>query len=375
MLVTVVAVLGLAVSAAAQSAGGDGGRFYGQAEYLSWWVKDSPAPVPLVTDNFLDKSPNVFLGGDGVDVGRRNAMRVTLGAWLTEDRTWGLEVSGFYLPTAQARQSVSGSGAPGTKDLFIPFFDPTIPGESSSLLSSSADAFSGAATESLSSRLWGADGNVVVAVAGEASSWHVDVLGGFRYLNLAEKYRFETSSPDLPPGSTTVFKTEDSFDALNEFYGGQVGVRGRYRSRWWLADATVKVAIGAMHQRADILGSLATNFFTPSTVQTFLGGYFAQATNIGSHSRQVFAFVPEVGLNLGFRLTDWAAIVVGYNFLYANNVARPAKQIDRTINPSQSVAISLSPPTPVVGEARPGFKFEDSSFWAHGFNAGIRLSF
>lgn len=376
VLAVLVAVLGLIGSAAGQTPAvdADGGRFYGRAEYLLWWTKDSPERIPLVTNGFLNSpGTQVFMGGSDIDLGHHNGVRATLGYWLTDDRAWGVEGSGFYLPTVSQRQTVSSSGRPGSVQLVVPFFDVTRNTEAFSFLSSEGQ-FSGTATQRLKSRLWGAEGNVVMGLA-NPGPWRIDLLGGIRYLNLSEKFSFGTSTPDLPPGPTTVFQTRDAFDADNDFYGGQIGLRGRYLWGRFTADATVKVAVGAMRQHVDIAGSLTTNFFNPSTVQSFVGGLFAQPTNIGSYRRDVIAVVPEAGLNVGFRVTDWASILVGYSFLYASNVVRPGNQIDRSINPSQSQAISLNNPATLVGAARPSFKFQGSDFWAHGLNAGLALNF
>jgi putative beta barrel porin BBP7 len=268
---------------------------------------------------------------------------------------------------------VSSSGAPGSVHLVVPFFDPTRNAESFTDVSSAGE-FSGSATQRLRSRLWGAEGSVVIGLA-NPGPWRLDLLGGIRYLNLSEGFSFATSSPDLPPGPVTVFRTKDEFDANNDFYGGQVGLRGRYLWGRFTADATVKVAVGAMRQHLDVAGSLTTNFFSPPIVQTFGGGIFAQASNIGSHRRDVIAVVPEAGLNVGFRLTDWATILVGYSFLYASDVVRPGSQIDRVINPTQSQAISLNNPATLSGVARPTFRFQSSDFWAHGLNAGFAFTF
>jgi hypothetical protein len=111
--------------------------------------------------------------------------------------------------------------------------------------------------------------------------------------------------------------TKLAVDARNDFYGGQLGLRGRYQAGRFMADATLKVAVGAMRQNVDVFGSTRTNFFGPPPVQTFAGGIFAEPTNIGSHSRAVVAVVPEAGISVGFRVTDRASIVLGYTFLYA----------------------------------------------------------
>jgi hypothetical protein len=372
ILFIALTVLGLAGGAVAQTPGGDGGPLYGRAEYLLWWTKDSPAPVPLVTDDVLGHGTNVLLGGDDIGLGRRNGARLTLGYAPTPDRAWGLEVSGFFLSTTTQRRAVSDSGAPGTPDLFIPFVDPTLPGENVTNLSL-AGVFAGSATETLRSRLWGVELNGVKSLGAQGPR-RLELLGGVRYLRLDEDYRFRTSSPDIPPGRVTVFVTDDEFNASNSFYGAQVGVRGRYDIGPFTADASLKMALGVMRQSVDIAGSLVTNQFTP-TVTTFAGGYFAQPTNSGSHHRDVFAVVPEASVNVGYRLTRWASIVVGYTFLYASNVARPGEQIDRTVNPTQSPSFGLPPPVSLTGAARPRFRFEGTDFWAHGLNLGIVLSY
>jgi hypothetical protein len=362
------AVLGLTGVAAAQP---PAVGLYGSAEYLLWWTKDSPAPVPLVTDDVLGPGTRVHLGGDDIGLGARNGARFTVGYWLNPD--WAVEATGFFLSTGTESRSVAGSGLPGTPDLFVPFFDSTIPGENVTNLSL-AGAFSGAATETLRSRLWGIELNGVKAVAGQGP-WRVELLGGFRYLKLGEEYSFVTSSPDLPPGPITVFDTVDVFDATNDFYGAQLGVRARYQAGNFMVGGGVKVAVGVTHQSVDVAGSLTTNQFTVPTVVTFAGGYFAQPTNIGSHTRNRFGVVPEANLNVGYRLTSWMSIIAGYTFLYASNVVRPGEQIDRTVNPTQSPSFGGPVPANLVGEARPRFKFEGSDFWAHGLTLGVAFQF
>jgi hypothetical protein len=333
--------------------------------------------VPLVTRGFIGSpGTETLLGGSDVDFGGQHGVRLTTGFWLTNDRSWGLEASGFYLPTVTEHQSVSSPDRNGV-DLRVPFLSATTGTESSSPLSASNPVdgfFAGTATEKNTSRLWGVDGNVVYGLA-NPRPFRLELLGGFRYLSLREGLAFTTDTPDIPPGPVTVFQTSDAFDVHNEFYGGQLGFRARWEAGRFIGDATLKVALGAMRQRADVSGSLTTNFFNPPTVQTFAGGLFTQRTNIGSHERSVFAVVPEAGVNVGFRLTNWASVVVGYSFLYASDVARPGNRIDRTINPTQSQAINLTNPANLIGEARPRFKFDGSDFFAHGLNAGLAFNF
>ena len=372
-LVALIVVLTLAGVAFAETPP-DERRLYFRGEYLLWWTKDNPTPVPLVTDSPLGAGTRVFLGGGDVSFDEQHGGRFTVGYWLTPDRTWGVEGSAFFLLTVGQRRSVAGSGAAGTKDLLIPFFDPTVPGENTTNLTL-AGSFSGVATESLTSRLWGAELDAVRALGGDGP-WRLELLGGLRYLNLTERLTFDTSSPDLPPGSASLFVTRDAFDADNNFYGAQLGVRGRYEQARWFADASVKLAVGVMHQSVDVGGVLLTNQFSaPRPAQAFVGGYFAQPTNIGAHSRDVVAVVPEGTVNIGYRLTSWASVVAGYTFLYASNVVRPGAQIDRVVNPTQSLSFGGPVPPSLAGAARPRFRFEGSDFWAQGLNVGIVLAY
>ena len=108
---------------------------------------------------------------------------------------------------------------------------------------------------------------------------------------------------------------------------------------------------------------------------TFVGGYLAQPTNIGSHTRSVFAVMPEVGLTLGYQITRRISVFAGYTFLYVSNVLRAPGQVNRTINPSGVPAITGDPPGPRPGPAQPSFKFQSSDFWAQGLNVGLALRF
>jgi len=356
-------------SAASAEAGG----FSIGAEALMWWFKGAPAPTPLVTDGLLgEPGTKVLLGGQDVDTDPNPGFRVTAGYSLTEG--WGVEGSFFYVPPRATSRSVSSSGHVGSTDLFIPFVDVTIPGESVTNLSF-AGFFSGRAREELRNSLLGAElyGTMRLPMAG---AWRVDLLGGFRYLRLTETYTFSTDSPIIPPLPPDVFQTEDRFDVANHFYGAQLGARAQIDGRSWFASGAVKVALGAMVQSVDVDGRLVTNDFNGFGVpQTFAGGYFAQPTNMGSHGRGVFAVVPEVGLTVGYRITPSVSVVGGYTFLYASDVVRAPAQINRNINPVGRPAFSGDPPAPLVGPAQPSFTFTSSDFWAHGLHVGLAVRF
>jgi len=364
----------LVVSGAfAQTTGSDVGRFTIGAEALLWWFKSSPTPVPLVTNGTLDDpTTRVFLGGDSIDTGANPGFRVTAGYGLTE--RLGVEGSFFYIPPRSTSRSVASSGQPGSTDLILPFFDVNNGIENGTNISQ-ARFFAGSATETLSNSLLGAELNASWALI-PSGALRVDLLGGFRYLRLRETYTLTTSSPNIPPQPLDIWNTTDEFETTNNFYGAQVGARAKFDWGRWFATGTLKVGLGAMVQSVDIGGSLVTNDFNSfRAAQTFSGGYFALPSNIGSHTRAAFAVVPEIGLNVGYRITEWASVFAGYTMLYTNNVVRPGKQIDRSINDTQSVAISGDPAARLAGPARPSFTFNGSDFWAQGLNMGLAFRF
>ncbi|MGH7342328.1 MAG: BBP7 family outer membrane beta-barrel protein [Candidatus Rokuibacteriota bacterium] len=359
----------LADVAGAQSASPDPAPFSISAEALLWWFKDNATP-PLVTDGLLgEPGTKVYLGGRDEDTGANPGFRIT-GSFAVTER-WGVDGSVFYVPTRSTSRHVSSSGAIGSQDLFVSIVDATIPGESVSNLSSAGE-FSGRAREELSNSLLGAELNGTLQLAA-GRAWRVDGLAGVRYLRLRERYVFTTSTPNIPPRPVDVYQTTDLFDTTNDFLGGQLGVRARADWGAWFATGVAKVALGAMRQGVDIEGTLVTNDFNDfgAPIAYPGGGYFAAPTNIGERSRNVFALVPEAGVTVGYRLTPSLSIVLGYTFLYASDVVRAPRQINRTVNYSDSER----PPAVPAGPQEPSFRFKSSDFWAQGLSVGVAFRF
>jgi hypothetical protein len=199
-----------------------------------------------------------------------------------------------------------------------------------------------------------------------------DWLLGFRYLRLRDSLDVDEDllvPPDSPiaPNQRTI--VNDHFDTRNQFYGGQLGFRTQCHWRCWDLEYITKVALGTTHEQANIFGSTV---ITPAggSPQAFTGGLFAQPTNIGHYTRDRFAVVPEVGINIGYNLTDHWRLFAGYSFIYWSTVARPGDQIDRVVNST------LIPPRQFPsGPARPAFNFKDTDFWAYGVNFGLEFKY
>jgi Putative beta barrel porin-7 (BBP7) len=342
-------------------------------EALVWWVKASPTPVPIITDGLYGRpGASVLLGGDSLDTNVNAGFRVAAGYAVRDG--FALEANFLYIGQRSTSSSVASSGLTGSTDLLLPFFDVNRNREDITEISF-APVYSGTAKVELTNSMMGAEANASWSIASE-HPWDVGILGGFRWLQLKERYTITTSSPANPPQDRDIWNTSDSFDTHNNFYGTQFGARARYDKDRWFAGGALKLAVGAMVQSVDVDGSLVTNdFSTTGATQSFAGGYFALPTNIGNHSRTVFAVVPEVQLNVGFRITPAASIFAGYSFLYASSVARPGNQINRNINTTQSVAYVGDPSASLKGSAQPAFNFNSSDFWAQGLNIGFSVAF
>lgn len=359
-----------------------GPRFWGSAEYLLWWSKESPVPVPLATVGPVvpNLTPvlgtpgvSVVLGGGNLDLGTRSGGRFTVGGWVNERRTFGLEAGYLFLGDSTASPSVASSGLAGSPFLAVPFIDRVTGNESSTRLANPG-GFAGVGTLSATNSFQGGELNGLFNVA-RREKWNLDLIAGFRYLNFQERLAFATSSPAVV-GPADVFTTLDQFNTNNDFYGGQIGARFERQFGRLFLNATGKVAFGSTHQTVAVAGQLVTNDFNGfGAPQTFAGGYFTQPTNIGRQTNDAFSVLTDLNLSAGYQVTRGLRVFVGYSLLHISNVVQPGEQMDRRINPSQAPAIIGTAPGVLVGPAAPLPLFNSTDFWAHGVNFGVQLRY
>jgi hypothetical protein len=340
------------------------------------------------------------LGNGGVpltpgslDEGAMSGGRFSLGLWLNDGRSLGVEAGGFFLPR-QSRTIAYSSDAGGNPVLAFRFLDPPVGG------ASSEDAFvaavpavvsagppqigpySGSVGLTTSTRLWGTEANLV------CKAWHCDcvrwqVLAGVRYLDLDESLDLFFERQAIPGSGAAVFfqgtpypdpsavSARDSFRTRNQFYGGQVGARGEMTFGWVFLTFGGKLAVGNVHESLDIAG--ASTLVQPGLPNVSVpGGLFAAASNIGHYTRDEFSVMPEAELSIGCQIIDNVRVFVGYNILYLNKVARPGSQFDQVVDTRATVidpgfsGEKTTFPRPVFGE---------TNFWAQGLDFGVQLSY
>src|SRR5262249_3967439 len=158
--------------------------------------------------------------------------------------------------------------------------------------------------------------------------------------------------------------TYDSFQVQNKFYGLQLGARAQWTCGALTVNGVAKFALGGEQELVRIVGTSALTEPGGAPVSV-PGGVLAVGGSLGRHFRDDFAVMPELGLELRYRLTPHLEARFGYSLLYLSSVARPGDQISRTVSPS---LIPTDPAFGTGGAAPSAFQIHSSDFWAQGLN-------
>jgi Putative beta barrel porin-7 (BBP7) len=344
-----------------------GNRFYASAEYLLWSTKGERLP-PLVTAGSagdLASGANVgalglpgtavLFGGDDVNERARSGGRLMVGYWFGDQHALGIEGGGFFLGRQTSSFTTSSNGTP---ILARPFFNAAT-GLQDSELVAAPGILAGTVTARTSNTFYGAEANLRSNVLC-GPCWNVDLIAGYRYLALDEDLTIGESLQALQVPLT--FALNDSFRVHNRFNGGQVGFESEWRRNRWSLDLKAKVALGNESERVDIFGSTVTNGVAAPR------GLLAQPSNSGSFSRNRFAVSPDVGVNIGYQVTNHMRAFVGYDYLYLSDVVRAGDQVDFRVNPNQLRGVTAGP-------AQPAFNFHGTDFWAQGVSFGLEFKY
>jgi hypothetical protein len=363
-------------------------RFWASAEYLYWWIKEGPLPVPLLTTGALtDDLPGaigqpgtrILIGAGDIDYDTFSGARLAAGCWLDPDQTLGVEASGFHL-WRNGVVFATASTPRGTPILARPFFD-VLTNQPFGLTTSSPDETAGGVVVASGSRFWGAEANLATGAYRSAGA-SFDLLAGFRYLDLGESVSVTEdfsaivgegfSFAGVPQFAPSRAIDQDVFSTRNQFYGGQVGARVRFEADGLFVSAVGKVALGGVREVVAIGGysRLLAPGAAPVTVP---GGVLAVPSNIGRVTHGRFAVVPEAEVRLGYRFASMLSAFVGYSFLYLSDVARPGDQIDLRVNRMQVPTSARFGPPAVPPLPAPLFRTSD--FWAQGINFGLEFSY
>lgn len=366
------------------------GRLYGRAEYLLWWldgfhvpplVTTSPAGTAQAAAGVLGQPGTSVLYGNGEILSdRRDGLRFSAGTWLGDYQDIAVEGDIFFFEDAST--SFSATGVDGTPILARPYFDVLNAAEAAALVSfpgvtegtiavAASSDFDGAGLRLRKAlcckEIGGAcnacnpSGPAVIP----ASVSRIDMVGGYRYLNLDEQLTISAATSTLLTVAVTQDTVFDRFSTSNEFHGGDLGFIWEWESAQWSLELLSKMAIGTTRQQVSVSGGSTIGGVSGT------GGLLALPSNIGTYNRNIFSVVPELGVTLGYKITPRLKATAGYTLIYWSHVARPGDVIDLDVNTNQ-----LPPAVPpFAGPARPRFEWDDSALIAHGLSLGLDYRF
>lgn len=373
---------------------GEPGDYWFRGEYLHWWTKGSRIPSLVETGTAAAPFGPIAFGNSTVNGHDHEGFHITLGMWLDNCHTWGLE--GDYFDLGRRANDYDSGLSNGNPVILRPFFNPdgTQNGESVAFPFGPA-ALAGRVTVDTddyfqSAGVWlrrnwyctecacPPSGDCESSIAtrlgnnGGVRSTRVDAIIGYRHFRLNDRVAVHESLTDISggPANGLTFDVQDSFRANNDFNGIDLGLDTRWcRDRWSLG-LNAKVAFGETHQSVDIFGqTISTD--TAGVVITDKGGLLALPTNMGLHSRNRFSAVPQLSTEVGFQMNCYTKLILGYDILYWDKVLRAGEQIDPIVDSG-----NIPPPPPPPGTTgHPEFHYREACYWAQGFRLGAEFRY
>jgi hypothetical protein len=349
--------------------------FWVRAEYLLWYAKNNSVPTLLTRGQTTTTSPGAlgaegtkFLYGGAVDFKDRSGARISAGIPFGLDNAFAAEGSYMFLTARSVGTTLT---SPGDPVLARPFFDVVNNREDSSLVTYPG-VISGTVNIRSASFFQSADGNLTTLVWQENKN-RVTLLAGFRYANLSENLNITEAT--VGDANSLQFagvniNVADQFSTYNDFYGAQLGVRSELHFGRFDVNLLGKVAVGGAHEISQVAGRTIANTAIPINAPA---GLLALSSNSGTFTRNAFAVLPEVGVNIGFKIAERWTLFAGYTFVYWSDVARPGDQIDRNLNPNL-IPTSSTYGVP-GGPARPAAGIHSTDFYAHGLNVGVTFRY
>jgi hypothetical protein len=348
-------------------------RFRG--EYLHWWTSGNTLPLLATTGPAATPRPQAgvvgvpgteaLFGNRAIDGEGRSGGRVTISRWLDSWDDTALEFVGFYIGDDYQTGDFARDSA-GSPILARPFVN-AASGRADASLVAYPNVFAGGLTIESYSDMYSAAALCRRNLAARPNG-RLDLLGGYRYFGLGEELSIRERSAAIDPGGLiplgTLTDLVDEFSVSSDFHGAELGVSAEFGAARASVEFLAKMAIGGVFQAVDIRGETTTSIpGGPRT--TTAGGLLALPTNIGAYRRQLFGFLPELGVNTKIALAPNVSFVGGYSLLIVNDVLRTGDQIDGVVNTSQIGG------RPLAGAPRPAFEFHDSILVLQGINLGL----
>jgi hypothetical protein len=347
-------------------------------------VTTGPGPAagaaPTAADSGGPGEPltRVVFGDTDINDRLRAGGRIQFGLWLDCCQMVALEGEYFALGQDGTHFRIWSDGNPV---LSRPFYDmstgvPVPAIESIASPRTSLDSIDGAANIDALSRFQGAAARLRFALCRADACWSDSCWTGqtfhdsyrsywtlgYRFLRLDDRLGISEQLTSTVAGEQGAFLIQDDFGTSNQFHGAELGLQFELQRNRWSLEIAPRIALGNTHESGLVNGFTRTT--DPDGTRTMeAGGLLTKSTNIGVHSRNEFAVVPELTLKLGYQVTQHTRATLGYDFLAWSEVLRAGDQID----------LRTTAPTVAPTTANPVFPFRSTAFWAQGVDLGLEF--
>jgi len=325
--------------------------FWIRTDYLGWWASGMEMPPLVVGTRTGREGTSVLFGGEDVSNDARSGGRFGLGMWLDPCHLRGIDVT--YLTLGRETTKFAAAGSDYTL-VARPYFDIST-GQEATYTIDNGDTYDGWVSVAAKSRFQGVE--LLYRRATKRCVSNVDFLIGWRWLELKDRLLIESERAytDTLPMATNL---SDLFDTKNSFNGVELGVEWRRPiAALWTFEMLGKVALGNTNSVVRIDGQTIVDGQQPAA-----GGLLTQDSNIGTHTRNSFATVTELGVGLRRRFTCNLELTFGYTFVYWSDVLRAGDQVDLDVDLQQTTG-------------RPTVPMDSTDFWAQGLHFGLEYAF
>ena len=331
--------------------------YWVRTEYLGWWKQGMSLPA-LVTTNpsaipsLDDANTVILLGDDTINKDAKSGGRFTLGMWLDCCQSHGLEFT--YMTLGNETMSYYASGDDYTV-LGRPFFNIETAAADANLIDYPDPSYSGWVNVTAKTKFQGTE--LLYRRPTQQGCAQLNFLFGWRWLQLKDDLSISESVTD--PLASTI-SLSDQFNTKNNFHGVELGAqweRPIYCN--WTLELVGKMALGNNHSAVTIAGT--------STADANQG-LLALDSNSGTHTRDSFSAITELGVSLKRQFGCGLEATFGYTFVYWSDVMRAGDQIDLNVDPRQI------PPDP-VSATLPAALMNTTDFWAQGLHCGLEYAF
>ncbi len=339
-----------------------------RAEALLAWhaERNAPALVTSADPGIFPVLPGATVEfGDGLDGGLTGGIRTDIGRYLSD--SFGVGGRLIYIfengddYSASGDQNDASARSLGRPYYFVPVLNPGTAQEDSVIISQ-LNLFSGSVDAEFATEFFMADSYARMTFCHNKSS-RLEFLAGYTYASLDDMLsitsrRVDTSNGALPG---TIFAS--NYDTENRFNGGQLGFESVVSRGRWTARMLSKVHLGNMEQTVTKLGT-TTDLLGNSIVGVQNSSVLIDEEQ-GTETQDVFTFIPEFDLSVGYRFRDHVSFNVGYMFMYFDNVALAGNQVDRNRDTS-TIGANVTPVS---------YDIVEGSHWIQALTLGVSVDY